>query len=344
MTQHDRPAIIRRGHGMRWRVYGLGSLVTVLMLSTLMAPLIQGAPAHAQADVASSGDTVIAAAGDIACDPTDSAYNGGNGTSRHCQQKWTAAELAGVTDILPLGDEQYQCASLSAFEQSYDPTWGQYKAIEHPAIGNHEYYHGCPGPSVGASGYFTYFGAAATPLQPTCTAKCKGYYSFNIGAWHIIALNSECNQIGGCNVGSGQEKWLKKDLAANPTACTLVYWHRPYFTSGGSLGDTQMHDIWVDLYNAHVDIVLNGHDHIYERFAPQDANAVATPNGVTEFIVGTGGDSHGSISSIADNSVVHDNTTYGVLKLTLYATSYSWQFVPDGKSGTFTDSGSASCV
>lgn len=339
---HPSTAWLRDTHGA-WRPYGLGLMVAVLAVMALTGPGAQG-EAHAQGANVTSGDPVIAAAGDIACDPTENGFNNGNGTSKHCQEKWTANELSGVTAVLPLGDNQYQCGSLSAFQQSYDPTWGQQKEIEHPVVGNHEYYHGCPGSTTGAGGYFSYFGAAATPLQPNCTAKCKGYYSFNIGAWHIIALNSECSQVGGCNVGSAQEQWLAADLAANPTACTLAYWHRPYFTSGTSLGDTQMHDIWVDLYNAHVDVVLNGHDHMYERFAPQDPNAVATPNGITEFIVGTGGDSHSSISSIADNSVVRNTTTYGVLKLTLDATSYSWQFVPDGKSGTFTDSGSASCV
>lgn len=292
----------------------------------------------------STGDPVIMAAGDIACDPTDSGFNSGNGTSRRCQEKWTAAQLAGVDAILPLGDTQYQCGALASFQQSYDPSWGQQKALEHPVVGNHEYYHGCPGTTAGATGYFTYFGPAATPLQPSCTSKCKGYYSYDVGTWHIIALNSECGNVGGCGDGSAQERWLQADLAAHPAACTLAYWHRPFFTSGGSLGYSNMHDIWVDLYNAHADVVLNGHDHMYERFATQDPNANPTPSGIREFIVGTGGESHGSISSVAANSVVRNNATYGVLKLTLHAGSYAWTFMPDGKSGAFTDSGSASCV
>jgi hypothetical protein len=159
----------------------------------------------------------------------------------------------------------------------------------------------------------------------------------------VIVLNSECAEIGGCQAGSAEEQWLQADLAAHPAACTLAYWHRAYYTSGWSLGDSELHDIWQDLYAAHADVVLNGHDHDYERFLPQDANGNYDPNGVTEFIVGTGGDSHGGFNAIAANSAVHDGTTYGVLKLTLHATSYSWQFVGDGHSGSFIDSGSASC-
>lgn len=328
------------------RALGIGAALLMALSMVWTALSSPSGPAYAAGGSAAalSGDPVIVAAGDIACDPTDSGFNGGNGTSRRCQEIWTAAQLAGATAVLPLGDNQYQCGGLSAFQESYDPSWGQQKPIEHPVVGNHEYFHGCPGTTAGATGYWNYFGAAATPLQPTCRSKCKGYYSYNIGSWHIIALNSECGNVGGCGAGSAQEQWLKADLAANPAACTLAYWHRAYFTSGGSLGYSQMYNIWVDLYNAHVDVVLNGHDHMYERFNPQDPNANPTSTGIREFIVGTGGQSHGSISSIAANSVVRDNKTYGVLDLTLHAGSYDWTFSPDGKSGSFSDSGSASCV
>ena len=208
------------------------------------------------------------------------------------------------------------------FQQVYDPTWGRYKRTTFPASGNHEY------ETPGAAGYYSYFGSAASPQDSNCTANCKGYYSYDLGAWHLIVLNSECDQVGGCNVGSPQEQWLKADLAAHPDACTLAYWHRPLFTSGISLGDSAVHDVWVDLYNAHADLVLNGHDHIYERFAPQDPSGNADPtNGITEIIVGTGGANHDIFSSTAANSVVRDNTTYGVLR----------------GNGTFTDAGSRAC-
>jgi Concanavalin A-like lectin/glucanases superfamily/Calcineurin-like phosphoesterase len=288
-------------------------------------------------------DPVVLAAGDIACDPSDSSFNSGNGTSGSCQEKWTAAELTGANAVLAIGDEQYDCATLSQLQQSYAPTWGQQKAITYPAVGNHEYKTTC-GNQPGAGGYYTYFGSAASPLDTNCTANCKGYYSYNIGTWHVVVLNSECSQIGSCQAGSAQEQWLKADLAANPAACTMAYWHRPYYTSGWSLGDAELHDIWADLYNAHADLVLNGHDHDYERFLPQDANGNYDPaHGVAEIIVGTGGDSHGGFNGKIANSVVRDATTYGVLTLTLHANSYSWQFLGDGHSGTFTDSGTAAC-
>ena len=331
--------------GWAWRRRFLSLVGATLLALALMMPAASVQPGGAGATaLASAGDPVIYAAGDIACNPSDSGFKGGNGTAKRCHEKWTAAELVGATAVLPLGDEQYQCGMLSDFQQSYDPSWGQQKAIEHPVIGNHEYYHGCAGALPGAPGYFTYFGNAATPLQPGCTAKCKGYYSYNVGSWHFIALNSECGQVGGCGANSAQGKWLRADLAASSAACTIAYWHRPLYTSGGSLGDAAMQPFWQILYNAHVDIVLNGHDHIYERFAPQNANGGAASNGIREFIVGTGGENHGGINSVAANSVVRDTTTFGVLKLTLHSGSYDWSFIPDGKSGNFTDSGSASCI
>jgi acid phosphatase type 7 len=292
----------------------------------------------------SASDPVVMAAGDIACDPSDRNYNGGKGTGIACMQLATSNELTTAVAVLPLGDDQYNHGALSAFQQVYDPTWGRYKANTYPASGNHEY------DTSGAAGYYTYFGSAASPQDANCTANCKGYYSYDLGTWHIIVLNSECAQVGGCNAGSPQEQWLKADLAAHAKQCTLAYWHRPLFTSGVSfgvsLGESAMHDVWVDLYDAHADLVLNAHAHIYERFAPQDPSGNDDPtNGITEFVVGTGGGDHGSVGVIAANSVVRDNTTFGVLKLTLHPTSFEWQFLPETASGngTFTDAGSQAC-
>lgn len=289
------------------------------------------------------GDPLAKTAGDIACDPTDSSFNGGNGTASACQELWTAAQLAGATVVMPLGDDEYQCGTLTQFQQSYSPSWGQQKSITKPAVGNHEYKTTC-GNRSGAGGYYTYFGAAASPLDTNCTINCKGYYSYDLGAWHIVVLNSECAEVGGCQAGSPQEQWLLADLAAHPAACTLAYWHRPYYTSGWSVGDAELHDMWADLYNTNADLVLNGHDHDYERFKPQNANGGFDPSrGIVEIIVGTGGQSHGGFNGAAANSVIRDGTTYGVLLLTLHATSYDWQLQGDGHSGSFTDAGSASC-
>ena len=178
---------------------------------------------------------------------------------------------------------------------------------------------------------FNYFGSAAgSPSQ--------GYYSFDIGAWHLIALNSNCSSAGGCGSTSPQGQWLAADLAAHTNFCALAYWHIPLYSSGGR-ASSNTQSIWQTLYNNNVDVVLNGHDHIYERFAPQTPNAtVDTARGIREFIIGSGGANHTSLATIAANSEVRNVDTYGILKLTLHPTSYDWQFVPEaGKS--FTDTG-----
>lgn len=282
--------------------------------------------------IATGEDPVIAAAGDVACDPKSTNYNGGNGTADACHMKATSNLLvnADLAAVLPLGDNQYEIGTLSAFQQSYNPTWGRVKSITRPAVGNHEY------STAGAKDYYSYFGAAAG--EPS-----KGYYSYDIGRWHIIALNSNCSEVGGCGAGSPQEHWLKADLKAHPNACTLAYWHHPRFSSGEHGSDSNYDAFWKDLYAAGAEIVLNGHDHDYERFAPQspDAKADAT-RGIREFVVGTGGKNHYKFTNIRANSEVRNADTYGVLKLTLHPKSYTWGFVPEAGK-TFTDSGSGSC-
>ena len=298
---------------------------------------LSGAPQIA----AAASDPVIAAAGDIACDPTDINFNGGLGSGTNCFQKSTSDLLvnAGLTAVLDLGDNQYYCGGYQAYTQSYNLSWGRVKAITHPSVGNHEYLTsggtGCDSTNTNATGYFQYFGAAAgTPGQ--------GYYSFNIGTWHIIALNSNCSNAGGCGSSSPQYKWLQVDLAAHPNQCTLAYWHIPLFSSGGRANNNSK-SFWNLLYASHADVILNGHDHIYERFAPQTpTGTMDLVNGIREFIAGTGGADHTLFSTIAANSQVRNNNTYGVLKLTLHASGYDWQFVPvAGK--TFTDSGTQAC-
>ncbi|TAL07416.1 MAG: DNRLRE domain-containing protein [Chloroflexota bacterium] len=316
---------------------------------TLVLPgLPGGAPlgaTHAAVIAASGGDPVIAAAGDIACDPADSKFNGGTGTSSGCRQLATSNLLvnAGLSAVLPLGDNQYYCGSYAAFMGSYDLSWGRAKGITYPTVGNHEYLtSGGSGPSTGcdasntnAAGYYQYFGArAGNPSQ--------GYYSFDIGAWHLISLNTQCSSVGGCSSSSPQGKWLAADLAAHPNQCTLAFFHIPLFSSGGRAASNS-NGFWQLLYAAKADVILNGHDHIYERFAPQSpTGALDTVNGIREFIVGTGGANSTSLSTIAANSEVTNASTFGVLDLTLHATSYDWNFVPEAGK-TFTDSGSGTC-
>jgi chitodextrinase len=312
--------------------------VVALSLTVCLSAALAVGVSHQQQAVAQAlSDPVIAAAGDIACAPPATR------TSSKCHQQDTANLLTagGYDTVLPLGDTQYECGQLSAYQAVYDPTWGQVKSISHPAAGDNEYTSStCTTP--GASGYFTYFGAAASPQDQPCTQACKGYYSYDLGSWHIIALNSECSQVGGCGSTSPQGQWLKADLAAHPAACTLAYWHRPYFTDGGSTSSSTRSFVKT-LYAAHADVLLVGHQHIYERFAPMNPSQVDDPNGIRQFIVGTGGKSHGSLATTPPpNAEARDKTAYGVLRLTLHAGSYDWQFVPEAGK-TFTDSGTQAC-
>jgi hypothetical protein len=336
------------------RVYALGKLIhqlrylasiIFLVLSILFSP--GGSELAGDSDQAlAASDPVIAAAGDIACDPANSVFNNGNGSPTACHQKYTSDLLvnAGLKAILPLGDLQYFCGGYQAFLQSYDVSWGRLKSISHPVVGNHEYITmpdsnspstGCDITNDSAAGYFHYFGTVAgNPKQ--------GYYSYDIGVWHLIALNSNCGNIGGCNSTSPQGQWLEADLNAHSNFCTLAYWHIPLFSSGGR-AEVNSKDLWQILYNHNADLILNGHDHIYERFAPQDPNGVVdTTRGIREFIVGSGGANHTPLATIAANSEARNADTYGVLELTLHPNSYDWQFVPEvGK--TFTDSGTGLC-
>ncbi|HKC47975.1 MAG TPA: Ig-like domain-containing protein [Gemmatimonadales bacterium] len=263
-----------------------------------------------------SGTVVFVGAGDISDCGNDN-------------DEATAKLLDGIAGtVYTLGDNVYSNGTATEFSQCYDPTWGRHKARTKPAPGNHDYN------TAGATGYFGYFGALAGPSG-------RGYYSFDLGNWHIISLNSEVSM----SAGSAQETWLRADLAASTKQCTLAYWHKPRFSSGtnhGSLSSAQ--PLWQALYDFGAEIVLNGHEHNYERFAPQTPTGAADPaKGIREIISGTGGESHyNDEGTPLANSEVFNGTTFGVLKLTLGAGTYSWQFIPvAGQS--FTDSGSGSC-
>ena len=240
----------------------------------------------------------------------------------------TAALLDDITGtVITLGDNVYSSGTAREFADCYGPSWGRHKERTRPSAGNHDYR------TNNASGYFDYFGAAAG--DPS-----RGYYSYDLGAWHIVVINSNCAEVGGCQTGSPQEQWLRADLAAHPAACTLAYWHHPRFSSGSSHGSSSsMEPIWRTLYDANAELVLSGHEHNYERFAPQDpAGQADDARGIREFVVGTGGGSHYGFDTPLPNSEVRNSDTFGVLKLTLHPGSYDWQFVPiAGKS--FSDSG-----
>lgn len=317
---------------------GLIALVP-LGMTLAVSPSTRASQVFSQAPLVS--DPVIAAAGDIACDPTNSNFNGGNGSTNSCRQKYTSDLLvgAGLAAVLDLGDNQYYCGGYQAFLQSYDLSWGRVKSITHPSVGNHEYLTSggtdCNSANAGAAGYFKYFGAAAGQ-------QGQGYYSYDIGTWHIIALNSNCGDAGGCSASSPQGKWLANDLKTHTNFCTLAYWHIPLFSSGGRANNNSK-TFWQLLYDNNADLILSAHDHLYERFSPQTpAGTADNTRGIREILVGTGGANHTGIVSVAANSEVRNVDTFGVLKLTLHPTSYDWQFIPEAGK-TFTDSGSTAC-
>ncbi len=265
-----------------------------------------------------SDDPVVLAAGDVSS----------------C---WTTGdtETAGLIDTIPgtvalLGDGVYPTGSWLSFQDCYEPTWGRHKARTRPVAGNHEY------KEPDAAGYYDYFGAAAGDRD-------KGYYSYDLGAWHVVVLNSNCEFVA-CVAGSPQEQWLRADLASNPRLCTLAMWHHPLFTSGLNHKPTpETLPLFQALYDFGVEAVLGGHNHQYERFAPQDpAGMLDVTSGIRQFVAGMGGSNHYAFTRVAANSEIRNNDTFGVLKLTLRPARYDWEFVPvPGK--TFTDIGSTAC-
>ena len=262
---------------------------------------------------------VLVGAGDIA-DCTD--LSGAEATAKLLEK------IPGT--VMAVGDLAYPDGNPENFA-CYDKTWGRVKNRTRPAPGNHEFH------SAGATYYFQYFGAAAGESN-------KGYYSYELGAWHIVVLNSECVEAGGCDAASPQGKWLREDLAAHPVACTLAYFHKPLFSSGGKHGDDlTIRPLWDALYAANADVIVSGHDHDYERFAPQTPDAKPDPaRGIREFVAGTGGKNHRPFGALNANSEVRDAEAFGVLKLTLLPGSYTWQFVPEAGK-TFSDSGQGAC-
>jgi chitodextrinase len=291
-----------------------------LAAATVGAPAAPSSAAAPSA-VALASDPTLAAAGDIIGDCT--------GSSCGYQQTASVINSLAPTTVLALGDISNRSGSASDYTGPFNSSWGAFKAKIRPVPGNHDY------DAPGAQNYFNYFGAAAHPPL--------GYYSSDVGSWHIVAINSNCSQVGGCQAGSTQEQWLKNDLAQHPAACTLAFWHHPRYSSGNGGDSTSMKAMFQDLLNARADVLLSGHAHDYERFAPQNnASQLDTANGIRQFVVGTGGSFFTPFGSTKPNSLVRNNNTFGVLSMNLGASSYSFKFVPvAGK--TFTDSGSATC-
>ena len=316
----------RYGHRTAWRVVPRTSGLRRLRFR--IGPLSPTVSVHLRVVVRRghlrrrSGDRVIdrppphiAAAGDIAC--------GSSSGGAACQQAGTAAlvERGKYASVLALGDLQYEQGALAEFRAFYDKSWGAFKSITSPAVGNHEYL------TPDAAGYFAYFG-------PRAGDPSRGYYSFDVGRWHLVALNSNCGRVGGCKAGSPQEQWLRADLAAHPASCTLAYWHHPRFSSGGHGDNVSVQPLWQVLAGAHAELALSGHDHDYERFAPID--------GIRQFVVGTGGRNQTAFRKKPDSGSQMRLRQFGILDLELAPTSYTWRFRA-APTGEVLDSGTTTC-
>jgi hypothetical protein len=265
--------------------------------------------------LAQSATPVLVGAGDIASCDTD-------------KSQATALLLDKIPGtVFTVGDHAYPKGTTQQFIDCYGLSWGRHKQRTRPTLGNHDY------ESAQAAQYFNYFGVNAGPAG-------RGYYSYDLGSWHIVSLNSNTDAA---SWGKQQEAWLAKDLAASSSACKLAYWHHPYVSSGKNHGNgPHMRNLFAILYRHGADVAVSGHDHIYERFAPQDANTKADARGIRQFIAGTGGALLYDIGTVQPNSEVRNNATHAVIKFTLHAASYDWEFIPiAGQS--FRDRGSAEC-
>ena len=318
-------------------------MVCAIASAALVAAVFLPLPSSAST---SSGDPVMAAAGDIACNKLNPNFN-----RNTCFEMATSDLVLAhpeVDIVQTIGDGQYPCGSYGSFLMGYNPTWGRFLSITHPAIGNHEYESSGsdPGCNTSATGYFQYYGAAAQPNG------ANAYYSYDISGtgtstarWRVIVLNGNCALVP-CSTGSLQEQFLQSALSTTPSgSCIMAVWHQPRFNGATLSGKADYLPFWQDLVAAHAALVLNGHNHYYMRYVPQLANGTADPSGVTEMIVGTGGASQGNPKVISPNVGAWERGSYGIQFLTLHATSYDWQFVEtNGTTQTVFDSGSAPCT
>jgi hypothetical protein len=309
-------------------------------------------------------DLTIGAAGNIACDPNQRSYNGGNGSSTACHMRHTSDILVrkNYDAVLALGDNQYICGGLSAYNRSYDPSWGRAYNRTYPVPGDKEYRNtnnapngtGCEPPQNFAEGYGAYFANAPGPAPGDAA---KFWYSFNLGAWHIVALNSGCgvdNPVPRCDGpedespgrtgDSEQYNWLQADLAANSDRCTLAIFHHPRFSSARGGNNPEVAGLWNLLYNEGAELVLNAHEHNYERFRPQNpAGNLDRANGIVQFTVGTGGNSlERFLGAAQTNTAQRDSSSFGVLEVALRSNSWRATFVPEA-GDTFTDSATGNC-
>lgn len=273
----------------------------------------------------------IAAAGDIACDPDDGDFNDGEGTAKRCRQQATSDLIVGTTvrRVLVLGDTQYETGLMADFRASYDPSWGRFRWRTRAVPGNHEYISG-------GDGYFDYFGRRGG--RPS-----RGYHDSRLGGWHLVGLNSNCGAVGGCGAGSRQLRWLKRRLSRVDARCTLAFTHHPRFSSGLHGPSGEMAPFFRRLFRNRAELLLSGHEHDYERFAPMRPDARRAPRrGLRQFVVGTGGKDLRPFEGVHRGSQRRSSSAHGVLELALLPKGYVWLFV-SAPGSSFRDLGSGDC-
>jgi hypothetical protein len=325
-----------------WRTFGIvGGLAFLALAAWTLEPVIfnrgsesgtgSDRPAMTPVGTSSLSDPVLVGAGDIAaCTQENDAQ-----TAALVEQVLAEGDAKGIeTSAFTTGDNAYEEGTLQNYEQCYGPTWGRFQERTWPVLGNHEYELG------NADGSFEYFGEALG--RPG-----EGYYSFDWGSWHVVVLNTSdnCQVVVTCEEGSAQEQWLRADLAEHPSYCTLAIFHEPLFSSAPRPNSARyLVPFWRALYEFGADVIVNGHEHNYERFAPQTADALFDPaHGIRQFVVGTGGNGHRSFESPSEhNSEVGNDVAYGVIRLTLHPDSYDWEFLPV-PGETFRDGGTGDC-
>lgn len=324
----------------------IGGGVLIISLAALSTPSNASGPSRPDGSTPISASVVIGAVGDMACDASDPRFKGGTGTSTGCAERTVSGLMVAdtrLTAVLGLGDFQYSCGDPADYAVSYDPTWGRLDPLMSPVAGNHEYQTGkdaygatCPTDNATAQSYFAHFGAAAHPAT-------AGHFSFDVGTWHLIALNANCAQsgVGGCGATSTQTRWLQQDLAATTQPCIAAFWHQPRFT-GTHIDGSAYRPWWKVLYAAHADVVLNGHIHDYQRYPALDPNGVSDPAmGITQYIVGTGGEGFMDfVPTVTPSPVVHLQR-FGYLRLTLQAAGWTAEFIDS--TGAVADTSTGTC-
>lgn len=311
-------------------------LVTALVVAAAVVAVVlrSGSDSGDKPDLATADTARVVVAGDIACDPEDEAFQGTESRCGHRQTAALAAELKPDL-VMTTGDNQYEEGELAKYRESWEQSWGRFEDIVRPTPGNHEFR------TPDGAGYFDYFNGEGEQ-EGRAGKRGEGWYSYTVAGWQVLALNSNCDAIGGCEPDSPQGRWLQAELDSSDARCTLAYWHHPVFSSGQNGSIPSMAGLFDILAAEGAELALAGHDHLYERFAPQDSQGEASETGLRSFVVGTGGKSQYAVEGDAPNSekIIADRFGVMVLELSGDAARWEWRAVGSTKP---TDSGTARC-